>query len=129
MSTTKIAGNTTNILSCYFSKQIHTLAHSFSYHKQYLFSVLFPRNAKETHTDQSILENFLLCLKRNVSHTFKSGIFWKKSAFYMCYLHNNITMLLIPRVQDKLLNVPNKINLLVAFFLLFQFTNVPHFSL
>ena len=36
-------------------------------------------------------------------------------------------MLLIPRVQNKILTVPNKIYLLVADFLLFQFTNIPHF--
>ena len=28
-------------------------------------------------------------------------VFWKKSAFYICYLHNNITMLLILKVQNK----------------------------
>ena len=28
-------------------------------------------------------------------------VFWKKSAFYIRYLHNNITMLLIPKVQNK----------------------------
>ena len=27
--------------------------------------------------------------------------FWKKSLFYVCYLHNNIRMLLIPKVQTK----------------------------
>ena len=28
-------------------------------------------------------------------------VFWKKSAFYIRYLHNNIAMLLIPEVQNK----------------------------
>ena len=28
-------------------------------------------------------------------------VFWKKYAFYIRYLHNNITMLLIPKVQNK----------------------------
>ena len=28
-------------------------------------------------------------------------MFWKKSVFYICYLHNNITTLLIPKVQNK----------------------------
>ena len=42
----------------------------FSSLKQYLFDLL-PRNAKKTHTDQSILETFLLWLEKNVSQTFK----------------------------------------------------------
>ena len=28
-------------------------------------------------------------------------VFWKKSAFYIRHLHNNITILLIPKVQNK----------------------------
>ena len=28
-------------------------------------------------------------------------VFWKKSAFYVRYLQNNITMMLIPKVQNK----------------------------
>ena len=28
-------------------------------------------------------------------------VFWKKSAFYIRYLRNNITMLLIPKVHNK----------------------------
>ena len=28
-------------------------------------------------------------------------VFWKKSAFYIRYLHNNITMPLSPKVQNK----------------------------
>ena len=43
----------------------------FSSHKRYLFGLLFSRNARKTHTDQSILLTFLLCLKRNVSPTLK----------------------------------------------------------
>ena len=43
----------------------------FSSHKEYLFDLLFYRNAKKAHADQSILETFLLSLKRNVSQTFK----------------------------------------------------------
>ena len=35
---------------------------------------------------------FLLSLKQ---------VFWKKSVFYLRYLHNNIAMLLIPKVQHK----------------------------
>ena len=31
LSATKISGNTTNILNCYFSKQIYTLAHQTKY--------------------------------------------------------------------------------------------------
>ena len=28
-------------------------------------------------------------------------VFWKRSLFYVCYLHNNIKMLLIPKFQTK----------------------------
>ena len=28
-------------------------------------------------------------------------VFWKKSAFYVRYFDNNITMMLIPKVQNK----------------------------
>ena len=52
-------------------------------------------------------------------------VFWKKSAFYILYLHNNITMLLIPNKGLKysfyFLNILNKI---YFFIFLFQFVNV-----
>ena len=96
----------------------------FSSHKQYLFGL--------AHTDQSILQTFLLHLRRNVSQTLKSSS-WKKvfprcvyhgydllrRIFFIPYdnwkifffiqilflqihiLHNNITMLLIPKVQNE----------------------------
>ena len=163
MSAKKIGGNTTNILNCYYQNKF-TLWHTrltiyiwkskFSSSKQYLFGLLFSRNAKETHTDQSILQIFLLSLKKNISQTFKTAapkksfpnayiidttffdecflfhviigrhyflyifivtqrfdttamllrslkqLFWKKSAIYIRYLNNNITMLLIPTVQN-----------------------------
>lgn len=58
-------------------------------------------------------------------------IVWKKSAVYVCYLHNYMTLLLIPKVQIKLrfyfLNFLNKFYLLI--FLFFYFVNIPHFSL
>ena len=53
---------------------------NFSSHKQYLFGLLYSRNAKKAHTDESILQNVLLCLKRNVSQTFKSS----KKVFLKC---------------------------------------------
>ena len=52
-------------------------------------------------------------------------VFWKKSAFYIRYLHSNTTMLLV------LSQYPQQsfyfLNLLIAV-LLFQFLNVPHIS-
>ena len=65
MYATKISGDTTNTLNCYFLKKKKiTLWHirlniniwktKFSSHKQYLFDLLLPRTAKKTHTDQSI---------------------------------------------------------------------------
>ena len=64
VSITKIGENTTNILNCYFSKQIYTLRHQdntyaqrikFTLQEQYLLDLLFSKNAKETNIDQSIL--------------------------------------------------------------------------
>ena len=40
-------------------------------------------------------------------------VFWKKSAFYIYYLHNNITMLLTPRVHKQ---SSYFLNLLIALF-------------
>ena len=50
---------------------IYTWKTKFSSHKQDLFGLLFSWNAKEAHTDQIILQTFLLSLIRNVSQTFK----------------------------------------------------------
>ena len=58
----------------------------FSSHKQYLFGLLFSRNAKKAHTDQSLLQTFLLCPKRKVSQTFKSGSC--KKVFRKCVYHS-----------------------------------------
>ena len=92
MSATKIGGNTTNILNCYFLKQIWNVRliismwkTAFSSHKQYLFGFHFTRNEKRAHTDQSILQNILLCLKRNFSQIFKSSSC--KKVFLKCVYH------------------------------------------
>ena len=164
MSATKIVGNITNILNCSFRNKftlwqvrlnICICKTKFTCNKQYYFRLLFSTNAKKTHTDQSILQAFLLCLRINVLQTFKSSscknvfpkfvyhwynllrwifsipfgyckqyfllkfivtqrlgvsnmllcyfkqVFWKKSAFYTRYLHNNITIMLTTEVQNK----------------------------
>ena len=49
-------------------------------------------------------------------------VFWKKPAFYIRYLHNNTTMLLV--VSKRPQQSFYFLNLLIAF-LLFQFVNVP----
>ena len=110
----------------------------------------FRKNAKKTGANQSILQSFLLYLKRSVSQNFKprnckevfpkrvyywcnllrwmffipcdnwkqyifytnlsfpgglvqlrsmKQVFWRKSAFHVRYLRNNITMMLKPKVQ------------------------------
>ena len=74
MSATKISENTTNILNCYFQNKF-TLWHirlntyiwktKFTSNKQFFSVLFFSRNAKKTDTDQSILQTFLLCLKKN----------------------------------------------------------------
>ena len=80
MSAENVGRNTTNILNCYFQNKF-TLWHirlniyiwktKFTSNKQYFSGPLFSRNAKKTHTYQSILQAFLLCLKIDVSRTFK----------------------------------------------------------
>ena len=98
MSATKIGGNTTNILNCYFQNKF-TLWHirlniyiwktKFTSNKQYFSGHLFSRNAKKTHTDQSILLTFLFYLKINVSRTFKRSSCKKlfpKLVYHWCNL-------------------------------------------
>ena len=58
----------------------------FSSHRQYPFDLVFWRNAKKSHTDQSILQTFLLCVERNNSQTFKSNSF--KKVFLKCIYHS-----------------------------------------
>ena len=158
MSTTEIGRSTTNILNCYFQNKftfwhirlnIYKWKTKFTSNKQCFPGHLFLRNAKKTHTDQSILQAFLICCKINVSRTFKSSsckklfsklvyhwhnlfrwiffiqtvsftqivtqrlgatamllrsfkqVFWKKSVFYVRCLNNNITMMLIAKIQNK----------------------------
>ena len=95
MSATKIGGNRTKILNCFFFQNKFTIWHitlnihiwktNFSFHKHYLFGLFFSRNAKKTHTDQSILLTFLLCLRRKVSITLKSSSC--KKVFRKCVYH------------------------------------------
>ena len=90
----KQAETQTKILNCFFQNKF-TLWHirlniyiwktQFSSHKHYLFGLLFSRNGKKTHTGQSILLTFLLCLKRNVSLTLKSSSC--KKVFPKCVYH------------------------------------------
>ena len=58
-------------------------------------------------------------------------VFWKRSVFYVCYLHNNITMLLIPNVQFKagFFNFLSKFYFWNCFFTLFHFVMMFHISL
>ena len=95
MTGTKISGITTNILNYYFSKKNYNLAHQTKYlhmKKQNLLPIisifvglLFSRNANKTRTDQTILQPFLLYLKRNVWRTFKYRSC--KKVFPKCVYH------------------------------------------
>ena len=58
----------------------------FSSHKQNLFGLVFSRNAKKAHTDQSILQTFLLCQKKNVSQIFKKAA--AKKSFSSMYIND-----------------------------------------
>ena len=57
----------------YFNLNIYIWKSKFTSHKQYLFGLVFSGNAKKTHTEQSILQFSLLCLKRSDSQSFKSS--------------------------------------------------------
>lgn len=48
------------------------------------FKLLFSRNSKKAHTDQSTQQFFVLGLKRNHSQTFKSN--WEKHFLQFCML-------------------------------------------
>ena len=95
MSVTKIDGNTTKILNCFFFQNKFTLWHiriniyiwktTFSSHKHYPVGLFFSRNAKKPHADQSILLTFILCQKRNISQTLKVGS--GKKVFLKCVYH------------------------------------------
>ena len=60
-------------LNSHFGKSNYLQEIKFTSHKQYLFGRLFSRNANKTYTDQSTLQVFFLCIKRNDSQTFKSS--------------------------------------------------------
>ena len=111
MSTTKIDGNKTNISNSIFQNKftfwhirlsIYIWKTKFSSHKKYFFGLLFLRNAKKTHTDQSILQSFLFCFSRSILQTFKSSRAAKKpdpsvfiidiSCFDECFLFHVITV-------------------------------------
>ena len=55
----------------------------YSSYKEYLFGLLVPRNAQNSHKNQSILQTFILCQKGNISQTFKSSS-CKKSLSQVC---------------------------------------------
>ena len=68
--------------------------------KEYLFGLLVSRNAKKAHTDQSILQTFLLCQKRNVykplkvaaaKKSFASVYIIDTTCFDECFLFHTIT--------------------------------------
>ena len=71
------------------TKYLH-MENKFASHKQYLFGLLSTRNAKQTDTDQSILQAFLLCLKRNVSQTFQSSTC--KKVLPKCVYHSTTSI-------------------------------------
>ena len=69
------------------TKCLHVEKTKFSSHEHYIFGLLCSRNAKKTHTDQSILLTFILCRKRNVSQTLKSSSC--KKVFPKCVYHGH----------------------------------------
>ena len=72
--------------------------------------------------------SFIVTQKFGVTAMFLSFLkqaFWKKFEFYICYPHNDITMLLISKVYYIL----NKIYLSLGIFHSFSLWIVPHFSM
>ena len=76
MSTTKISENTTSILNCYFTLWHIKLSKYRKINSLLINSIYLIISSlevqKKTHTDQSIPQVFLLCLKRNDSQPFKT---------------------------------------------------------
>ena len=58
-----------------------------SFHKQYLCSLLFSRNAKKPYKDQSMLQTFSLCLKSNIPQIFTISSHTTKEVFPKCVYH------------------------------------------
>ena len=75
-------------LNSHFGKSNYLQEIKFTSHKQYLFGRLFSRHANKTYTDQSTLQVFFLCIKRNDSQTFKSSSRKKLFVQCACYRHN-----------------------------------------
>ena len=103
----KIGGNTTKAPNCYFFQNRFTLCHirlkiyiwktKFSFHKHYPFGILFSRNAKKTHADQSILPTFWPCLKvaalwsSSCKNVLPSVYIMDATCFDECFLFHVIT--------------------------------------
>ena len=85
VSATKIGENTTKILKLlFFIINLHSVTSN-----QISTFVLLPLEMqKRTRTDQSIPRIFLLCLKRNVPQTFKSGSCKNPFLQCVCYCYN-----------------------------------------
>ena len=84
---------------CHMRLNIFIWKTELSSHKQYLLGLLFSKNAKNTHTGQSVLQTFLLCLKRNVKKPLKQVAAKRLSqvsiidtiCFNECFLFHAIT--------------------------------------
>ena len=57
-------------------------------HKQYLFGLLFSGNPKKTHTDQSIVQVFLLFEKKRLTNLQKYSNCEKPFLQCVCYCYN-----------------------------------------
>ena len=72
---------------------------NFTSHKQYLFGLLFSRNAKETHADQSILQGFVLQSIYYKVHYPEKTVLINLEKKKMQKTFSSICMLLVPLVS------------------------------
>ena len=103
MSTTKIGENTTIILNCYFRAKstpspikLNTYMQEikFTWHRQYLFGLLFSIKVKEGSYRLKYTSIFLICPNLNDPQTFKSSswkYFFIAFCFDECFLFQVIT--------------------------------------
>ena len=61
-----------DFLQIVFINKIKSILNKFTYDTQHLFGLLFSRNRKKTHTDQSILQ-FFYCQNEDDFQTFKNS--------------------------------------------------------
>ena len=77
---------------------IYIWRNKFSSHQQYLFGFFFTRNAKKAHADQSILQSFLLYLKKTCHKPLNIAV--ARISFPSVYYHWQNLLRLMWKLED-----------------------------